>query len=294
VTLVSLAVGTALDMAVGPYQGKETGELALFRQLHHNLAEGDVLLGDRCFGSYLEIAAVQQRGADVVLRLHQCRRVDFHTGRRLGKGDHVVTWSKPTRPAWLDQASYAALPDTLPVREVRVRVTQKGFRTQTLIVVTTLRDAREVTAAELGQLYRARWQAELDLRSLKEALHMDVLRCQTPQLVEKELWAHLLVYNLIRTVMAQAAQAHDVLPTELSFTGALQTLKAFAPHLLQARGAKVQALCRELLQAVASHRVGDRPDRYEPRALKRRPKPHRLLNEPRAKARRRLAKESSG
>jgi hypothetical protein len=289
VVLFSLAVATVLDAALGRYQGKETGETALLRQLHDNLHDGDILLGDRYFGSWFEVALVQQRGADAVVRQHQRRHVNFRAGRRLGRRDHVVFWPKPARPEWLDEATYAQLPATLEVREVEVRVRQPGFRTDVLVVATTLLDAVAVSAAELAGLYRARWQAELDLRSLKVTLQMDVLRCLSPAMVRKEIWAHLLVYNLIRTVMAQAAQTHGLLPVEISFQGARQTLQAFAAYLLVASAAALEPLCQGLLTAVATHRVGNRPDRYEPRAKKRRPKSYPLLNEPRHKAKARLA-----
>jgi hypothetical protein len=289
VTLFALAVGTVLDAALGPYQGKQTGETALFHSLHGNLAEGDILLADRYFSSYWEIALAQQRRADVVCRLHQRRRADFRRGRRLGREDHVVEWAKPPRPDWMDEATYQALPATLAVREVRVRVQHPGFRTQVLVVVTTLLDAEAFPREDIAILYRVRWYAELDLRSLKQALQMDVLRCQTPEMVRKEVWAHLLGYNLLRGLMAQAAQAAGLLPVQLSFKGALQAVNAFAAALWTAGASQVAELCRRLREAVASHRIGERPNRWEPRRRKRRPKPYPLLNEPRPQAQARLA-----
>jgi hypothetical protein len=185
VVLFSLAVGTALDAALGRYQGKQTGETALFHTLHGNLEAGDLLLADRYFGSYWEIALARQRGADMVCRLHQRRRVDFRRGRHLGRADHVVLWTKPERPDWMDAATYARLPATLAVREVRVRVLHPGFRTKVLVVVTTLLDPEEFPREDVAILYRIRWYAELDLRALKQALQMDVLRGQTPAMVRK-------------------------------------------------------------------------------------------------------------
>lgn len=289
VVLFCLAVATVLDAALGPYQGQQTGETALFRQLHDRLFWGAVLLGDRSCCSFFEMALAWQRGVDVVFRMHQCRRVDVRTGRRLGRGDRVVVWAKPQRPAWMDAETYQQIPDTLVVREVRVRVAQVGFRTESLVVTTTLTDPAEVNAADIAGLYRARWQAELELRSLKETMQMDVLRGQGPAMVRKEVWAHLLVYNLIRTLIAQAACEHKVPPLEVSFKGALQTLNAFAPYLLTADLCALEALCHAVLRALVSHRVGNRPDRYEPRAQKRRPKSYALLNKPRDQARALLA-----
>jgi Transposase DDE domain len=289
VTLFSLAVGTVLDAALGPYQGKQTGETALFHTLHGNLEEGDILLADRCFGSYWEIALARQRGADVVCRQHQRRRADFRRGRRLGREDHVVAWAKPARPGWMDEATYQALPEELAVREVRVWVRNPGFRTKVLVVATTLLDAAAFPRDDIAILYRVRWYAELDLRSLKQAMQLDVLRCKSPAMVRKEVWAHLLAYNLLRGLMAQAAQAAGLLPVQLSFKGALQAVNAFAAALWAAGVAELEELCRRLREAVASHRIGERPNRWEPRRRKRRPKPYPLLNEPRAQAQARLA-----
>lgn len=288
VVVFALATGGVLAAALTRYRGKQTSELALFRSLHDTLFPGDVVLADRFFCSYFEIALLQQRGVDVVVRLHQRRRADFRRGRRLGPHDHCVTWSKPACPDWMDAATYEQMPDTLTLREVRIEVPQPGFRTRHLVVVTTLLDPHDVAPTDLAELFRTRWQAELHLRSLKTTLGMDVLRAKTPAMVRKELWAHLLAYNLIRTVMAQAADQHHVQPTQLSFTGTLQTLRAFAPYALTATAAAAADLAQRILAAIATHRVGDRPDRCEPRAVKRRPKPYPLLTRPRAEARARL------
>jgi len=284
----SLAVGTVLDAALGPYCGKETGETALFRSLHDCLGPGDVVLSDRYFCSYFEIALLLERGVDVVMRLHQRRPVDFRRGRRLGQDDHVVVWAKPKRPGWMDEATYRRLPDTLKVRQTRLRVAQEGFRTRTLVVATTLLGPGEASRKDLTDLYRMRWQAELDLRSLKETMRLGVLRGKTPAMVRKEVWAHFLAYNLIRTVMAQAAQEHQILPRELSFKGAVQTLLAFAPHVALARPEDLPGLARQIRAALVQHRVANRPDRYEPRARKRRYDNYQHLRMPRAEAKARL------
>ena len=201
--------------------------------------------------------------------------------------------SKPQKPRSIDSETYGALPESLLVRECRVKVEQPGFRVRALTIATTLLDAREFSRDDLAQLYRARWNAELDLRSLKETLQMGVLRCKRPELVRKELWAHVLAYNLIRTVMAQAASKHGLDPRSLSFKGAVQTLAAFQPALaLLGEGDPElrKSLYQELLDAVARHRVGDRPDRFEPRRRKHRPKPHDLLTKPRHEAKRQILK----
>jgi hypothetical protein len=287
VVIFSLAVGTVLDAAFGPYQGKKTSELALFRSLHDSIDPGDVVLGDRHYCSFFEIAELQRRGADVVLRQHQCRKTDFRKGVQLGRYDHLVVWHKPSRPQWMDEETYRQYPDELVMREVRVHVKGKGrkVRTRILTIATTLLDAAAYRKTTLADLYRRRWHAELNLRSLKTVLQMDVLRSKTPEMVRKEIWAHLLAYNLIRQVMAQAADEFLLEPWTISFKGALQTLKAFALPLLTCGRARLPEVIEEMLLAIARHEVGNRPDRVEPRALKRRAKPYDLLTKPREQAR---------
>lgn len=284
----SLAVGTVLDAALGPCRGKGTGETALFRSLHSCLCPGDVVLSDRYFCSYFEIALLQELGVDAVMRLHQRRPVDFRRGRRLGRDDRTVVWTKPKRPEWMDEATYQRLPDVLKIRQVRLRVAEEGSRTKTLVVATTLLERSQASGKDLTDLYRMRWQAELDLRSLKETMRLGVLRGKTPAMVRKEIGSHMLAYNLIRTVLAQAAQEHERLPRELSFKGAVQTLLAFAPHVALARRADLPRLAQQIRAALVQHRVADRPDRYEPRARKRRYDNYQHLQVPRAEAKARL------
>ena len=227
------------------------------------------------------LAKAQRLGIDVVFRQHQLRTVDFRSGRRLGKDDHVITWQKPQRPAWLDRATWALLPDTLTLREIRIRVPKGKYRTKEIVVVTTLLDASRYAKSELAALYRRRWEAELHVRALKQTLQMDILRGKSPAMVRKELWAHFLIYNLIRTLMSYAAEAHDLEPWQLSFKGTLQTLHAFGGVLCHGSVPDADAYYQAFLTAVAGHHVGNRPDRYEPRKLKRRPKPHKMLTRPR-------------
>jgi hypothetical protein len=294
VAVISLACGAVLDLAIGQYQGKETGETALLRMLWDCLCRGDVLLADGYYASYFGMAALRERGVDMVTRMHHRRQFDFRRGRCVGVSDHIVRWLKPQRPVWLDPAEYARLPDFLEVRDLRALVSQPGFRVQEIVLVTTLLDPIAYSKPEVADLYLCRWHVELDLRSIKVVLQMDVLRCQTPEMVRKEIWAHLLAYNLIRTLMAAAAQRYDVPPRELSFKGTLQTLTAFRDHVSSARPADRSCWIGELLRAIASHRVGDRPGRVEPRAIKRRPKPHDILTVPRAEARKALLQHAYG
>jgi Transposase DDE domain len=289
VVLFSLAVGTVLDVAFGKHHGKGEGEQSLFRRLLSNLQKRDVLLGDRNYCSYWVLAAARLRDVDAVLRLNPKWQKDLHACRRLANGDRLMRLVRPARPGWMSKEDYAEMPLELWVRVVRVRVRQAGFRTRSLLVATTLVDIKETTAAELADLYRARWQCELNLRSLKVTLQMDVLRCEDPEMVRKEIWAHLLAYNLVRSVMAQAAQRAGCKPRDVSFKATVQLLNAFLPYLRAAHGAEERArLWDELLQAVQRHRVGNRPDRVEPRMTKRRPKNFPWLTKPREEVRARL------
>jgi hypothetical protein len=273
---------------LGPYKGKETGETALFRTLLDGLERGEIVLGDRCFASHFMIAELLRRGVDGLFRMHQRRKFDFRGGRQLGFEDHVVTWTKPERPEWMDEETYAQIPNTMEIREFRFKVQQRGFRVQELVLVTTMLDAEEYTKEELADLFLQRWNIELDFRSIKDVLQMDVLRCKTPAMVKKEIWIHLLAYNLIRGVAAKAAEAHDKQPRLISFKGTLQTMTAFQEALRWALPPDRQRLVAAMLRAIAHHAVGDRPGRVEPRANKRRPKCQKLLMEPRKQARKRL------
>jgi hypothetical protein len=282
----SLAAGVVLEAAIGQYKGKQTGENSLFRTLHDLLELGDVVLADRCFSGWFDLALLRQRGVDVVVRKHQLRATDFRSGQRLGHDDHLVCWPKPPRPEWMTPQQYADLPDELELREVRVQVKQRGFRSKTVVVVTTLVDAQSIPADEIAELYRRRWQAELQLRSLKVDLQMDHLRCKTPHRIRNEFYMHLLAYNLIRRVMALAAIEADVPPWQISFKGTLQTLSNFLPLLASCM--PPDAGCVALIEGVAAHRVGNRPDRYEPRRIKRRPKSHKLIQMSRNEYKRRM------
>jgi IS4 transposase len=290
VALLGLATGAVLDSAFGPYRGKETGETALFRSLLQSLRQGDVVLADRYYCSYWLVALLLAEGVDVVFRKHHLRHTDFRTGLRLGRSDHVVTWAKPQRPKWMDRATYDALPETLALREVRMQVTTPGSRVDELVVVTTLRDPKTYRQAEILDLYHERWHAEIDLRSIKTQMKMEILRCKTPEMVRKEIWAHLLAYNLVRKVMAQAALAHLLRPRQISFAGAMQTLNEFRTHLLRASVHELSELTDRILAAIARHRVGNRPGRCEPRKIKRRPKGYSRLLIPRAEERAKLTR----
>jgi hypothetical protein len=266
---------------MGPYAGKQTGETALLWTLLEHFKPGDLVIADRLYTSYFMIARLMQFGVDVVMRQHQTRRTDFRRGKRLGTRDHVVQWERPPRPTWMDDATFAGMPATLSLREVRA-----GGWT----LVSSLTDAKAVSKQELLDLYRSRWQVELDFRSIKDAMQMDVLRCKTAQMVRKEVAVHLLAYNLIRTVTAQAAHLARVLPRRVSFKAALQTLNAFFDNLRHCPQRSLPQRHAILLAGIARLLLPVRPNRVEPRAVKRRPKPHRLLTQPRNVVRARLEK----
>jgi len=291
--IISLSCGAILDLGFCRYAGKGQGEVSLLRRLWDALRPGDVLLGDRLMSGWADMHLLKRRGVDTVSRLSSHRRADFRKGRRLGKDDHLVRWQKPTSIRSVDRQEYNALPDAITVREVRFRVEQAGFRTRSVVVVTTLLDPEQANQEELASLYRARWNNELDLRSIKVVLQMDLLRCKTPELVRKEVWAHVLAYNLIRTVMAQAAAREGVPPRSISFKATLQVLEAFRPLIAFQghRGAAHRAaLYQQILGAIAVHRVADRPDRFEPRMAKRRPKRYDRLTRPRQEIKLRMLK----
>jgi hypothetical protein len=287
VGLISLSCGTVLDVAMARYSGKQTGETSLLRQLLGQLEAGDILLADAMFSNYWTITLLLGRGVDLVSRHDGKRKLDFRKGRRLDRYDHIVDWHKPKRPLWMSQRLYRSLPETLSIRELKVEVRQKGFRCRHLHLVTTLLDAQRYSHGDLATAFRSRWHAELDLRSIKHVMQMDVLRCKSPAMVRKEIWMHLLAYNLIRKLMAQAAMEAGLCPRDISFKGTLQTLVAFAAAGWACPDRRNQ-LYAAVLRAVATHRVNDRPDRVEPRAVKRRPKKLVYLNEPRSIAKARL------
>jgi Transposase DDE domain len=292
VVLFSLAVGTALDAAFGPYRGKGTGELSLFRRLREQLAPDDVLVADRYYCTYWEVAAARACGADVVLRRHDRAALDFAAGAGRGPQDRLACWRRPRRPDWMTEEEYKKIPECMMVRAVEVGVRQRGFRVRQFVVLTTLLDPAGAARGELADLYRARWQAELDLRSLKVTLQMNILRGQSPAMVGKEVWGHLLAYNVVRTLMAQAARGAGLAPRQVSFTGAVQTLNAFWPLVRGASPAAALRLWVVMIWAMGRHEVADRPDRYEPRQRKRQPQRYPFLHEPRAEARKRLAERA--
>lgn len=278
--LFCLASGALLGWATGDYW---QSEMALAASLWECLAPGEVLLADRYYGCYRVLALVRARGAEAVCRLHGSRTADFRRGQRLGPMDRRITWTRPKEvPAGLSLEQWLAFPATLTVRLVRVRVEEKGFRTRTVTLVTTLLDAQKYPVGALAALYRRRWQVELSFRQIKTALAMEHLAVRSPEMIARSLAMHLLAYQLIRGLMQEAAQTWDVPLERISFQGAVDGARHFGEALLRARSRRArQALLAELLRILATDAVPDRPGRREPRALKRRPKRYPRLNRPR-------------
>lgn len=273
VGVLCLATGALLDAAVGPLEGKGHSEWDLFRGLLDVFERGDLMLADALYANYFLVAQLQELGVDVLFEQHGSRNTDFRRGRRLGPRDHVVEWKKPRqRPKWMTPQAYAAAPETVAMREIAI---------DGRVLVTTLCDAQQVHKRELADLYARRWHVELDLRNIKTTMGMDVLRCKTPEMVDKELWVGLLAYNLIRLMMAQAAAESGVHPRQLSFK---HTVQMWNQWLTYSAG-RSQSPPRELFRLIAQRRVGHRPGRAEPRACKRRPKSSKWLKVPRSIAR---------
>jgi putative transposase len=290
VGILSLATTCVMDLAIGPYAGKETGETALLRQIMSSFQNGDVAVMDRYYCSFMMLALLLSQGVQSCARMHQRRHVDFRRGRRLGKYDHVIYWRKPQRPSWMEKATYDAIPETLEMREIRYNVVEKGRRTKTLTIVTTLVDSDCYSKEEIAELYGFRWNAELDIRSIKQMLNLSHVRCKSPEMVRRELWTTLLGYNLIRTTSAAAAALHDKQPRQISFTSTCQYVLSSwmlrTCSLIPADQLEHHALT--LLAQIAECEVANRPGRLEPRVLKRRRHGYKLMQQPRAELKRQL------
>ena len=299
--LFHAGTGFLLEVLAAPWHTHDMAEVAT---LHATLRPEDVLVGERAFCSFAHLALLRRQGLHAIFRVQQRQMVDFtpsrpHTTpkppaaqkglprsrwlRQLGLTDQLVEWVKPVRPpvhpaAWLSPALFAALPAVLCVRELRYRVIQAGFRTQTVTLVTTLLAVDLYPADALAELYYMRWQVETNLRHLKQTMGLDVLHCQRLVGGLKELTVFALVYNLVRVVMLAAAQRQGVALERISFIDALRWLSTARP------GAPLPPLVVN----------PDRPDRVEPQAVKRRPKPYPLLMQPRRVARNTLIQQPVG
>jgi hypothetical protein len=279
VAIFSLATGVLLRYAQG---SRHTAERTLFRRLWDVFDQADVALADRGFCGFAEYYFLLQRGVDSVMRLHQRRSVGVRIVKQLGPGDTLVQWIKMKPcPKWLTQEQWGAVPAVLEVRHIAFRVDIPGFRTRNITVATTLTDHREFPPCAIAELYRRRWRIELYLRDIKISLGMDILRCLTPAMVEKELAMYIIAYNLIRATMLEAAHAAQRELDRISFKGTCQTLRQWAPILAIAHPQQFQGFHAAMLSAIARAPIPSRPNRCEPRARKRRPKNYQLLNKSR-------------
>lgn len=275
VVLFSLRLGLVQDLVFGPYQGKGTGESSLFRQRYEVLAPGDVVLGDKYYCSYRDVCQLLERQVHTVVH-HFSYRTQLRTIKRLGKNDLLCWWKRPKfAHQKMSKEEFAQLPERLQVRLVTVPIDIPGFRVQTIKILTTLLNSDEYTAEELGALYFRRWRGEMYLDDLKTTLGLDVLRCRSPEMIHKELYVGLLAHNTIRIQMAQAAESLSIPLEKISFKNTIDVLNAFS-HLPPTP--EVVAL---KLAAIAHARVGNRPGRSEPRAVKRKAKPYESLTAPR-------------
>jgi putative transposase len=311
VVLMSLAVGVISAMAWGPYQGKGTGETALLRQLIERLKRGDMVVLDRYYGNYWMIVLLLAAGAHVCVRMHANKKYDFDKGKRLGHLDHIVVWKRPRRPKWMSEEEYQKLPAEVTLREIGIDLPQRGGAGGRVVVATTLLDAEVYPKDDIAELYKWRWQVEVDLRHLKATMKMRELSCKTPQAVARELWTHALGYNLVRKVMAQAAlyqrptkrpsrqrraaaSEGPLTPRQISFKAALQQIQANAQTLSTAAPEQYKQTAERMLTTLAGKRVGKRPGRQEPRAIKRRPQSQAMLSKPRAEVKKAMAEGKTG
>jgi hypothetical protein len=267
--LLSLATGACHDLEIASYQGKGTGEKSLFRRMYDTLKPGDVVIADALFDDYFIIWELYQRDIDIVART-QFRRVGSRISESSPVGD-ILVWQRPGKPRGMSESQYRSYPKNLVVRQVTVDARDKNNRATRFKVVTTMLN-ESIDGKQIGHLFERRWEGEVDIRSIKSTMQMEILRCKTPDMVRKEIWTHLLAYNLLRTIMAVAASENDTEPRKVSFKGAKQALTAFAPKIEAARPEDRAPLIDAMLTTIAYHRVGNRPGRWEPRAQKRRPK----------------------
>ena len=280
--VMSLTVGTVLDYAVGAYKGKGTGEHSLLRGIFDCIEEGDIALGDRYFPSFFVMADIQAIGADGIFRGQSQRHYDFRAGERLNKNDHLVYWKKPQKPEWMDQKQYAAYPDQIRIRE---------FKVAGKIYVTTFLDEKKYHKKELAKIYEMRWHVEINLKSVKAIMNMDMLSCKSPDMVRKEIGIHFLAYNFIRVIIAEACAKHGAIPWQVSFKGAVQLINEFVPYFLNSSANRNKMMYSELLKRAVKNKIGNRPGRIEPRVIKLRQKPFPTLNKPRIVEKKRLIRK---
>ena len=276
VVLQSISLGLIQDANFGAYRGKKTGEMSLAMPLLDQLGAGDLLLGDRYYPSFFVMAKLQTQLAHGVFQSHGSRITDFRRGQKLATRDHVVSWPKPARPKDMSQAEYDQYPYEIEVRETEVLV-----ESASIILVSTLLDHRKYPAIELKKLYKKRWFVELALRDIKNYFGMQHIDAKTPDMVNKEFWIHILSYNYVRWYMCNAAVHAKAEVDTLSFQLTVMTVLSNEQNALTFTGDKLDQLQKYILATIISQPIIKRPGRKEPRAIKKRPKPHQRLKIPR-------------
>jgi hypothetical protein len=278
----SLGSGAILETVQAPWS---VHDARMFRSIWPSLQTGDIILGDRAFGSYAAIALLPQRGVDMVCRLNQCRTIDLHRAERIGPNDWLLTWNRPGhrhKTSILTPEEWAEMPAEITVRLIHVRISANGFRTREVWISTTLLDPIAYPADAIAALYLRRWEMEMGFRDLKTTMGMERLRCLTPHMVHKELLAYLIAHNFMRCLIAQVAAIHHLPRTRISFKGTLDAARSFHQAMSLDRGAaRLHRLHSRLLEVIALDAVPYRPNRSEPRAVKTRPKNYQRLNKPR-------------
>lgn len=279
----SLDSGALLSHAIG---NKKSHELLMFRKQWKIFEHGDIFLGDKGFCSYYDIAALQEQGVDSVVTL--ARRAPVRPGgcrQILGPNDLLIAWERPryTRKLSYSKEAWEALPQELVLRQIKVRVKFRGFRTQWFHIVTTLLDAKLYPAEELAELYFKRWDVELFFRDIKITMGLDVLRCLTPEMIRKEILMYFIAYNCVRRLMYEASKKANIPVRIVSFKGSVQALRSWEPHLNQAKISRAERfrLTNDLYDAITNTPIRQRPGRSEPRCLKRRKKNYQLMSKPR-------------
>lgn len=284
--IFSLATGALVSSLIDILN---VGDIKLARLLYEFFNPGDVLLGDRAFCSYADFYWIKNLGCDAVIRKNNGHLQNFETGYLINKQDRIVTWRKPKNcPRGITKEQFAALPKTITVREISYNVNVPGFRTQQVTLVTTLLDTQQFPTHELIELYHQRWNIEVNLKHLKTSLGMDILRSKTPEMVRKEIYAYFLAYNLLRSLMWEAGNVYCVPPLRLSLQGTRNHLNNFLTAFFSVSHTKIPKIYRSLLKIIIHKVVPSRPNRVEPRKVKRRPKAYPWMKEPRVEARKKL------
>lgn len=291
VAVISLSSGVVLDLALGKCLGKGAAEISFFRRLRGTFKKGDLLLFDRLYATYADLAYLIREGVDFVGRLGPTLEKKLKRLESLGSSDGIYYLEKYSERIYKGMANpepYAEIPEWIIVRVISVQVGRRGYRTRRLKIITSLLELKQASRQEIAELYGERWQVELDLRTIKSAMNMDILRCKTPEMVRKEIWVHILAYNLLRMMMAEVACLHTLQPRKISVQATRQLLNHLLPLLMIATASQGERLQSILMDKLLTEQIGRRKKVCEPRAIKRRPKQYPRLQQPRTQARRAL------